>query len=250
MSPELLQNLGLNETEAKLYDLLLKFGEISISKLISESHIKRPTVYKAVYSMEKKGLVSTSDIHKKIHVKPESPVKLQEIADIKNKEVEFAKKSLDALMPSLALSYVNSTQRPVVRTYEGVDGLKDLYGELLSEKKNIKAIVQAGTVEPQLYEWLTTTFVKKRVKAKIHVKAIVASSLASKKYVEKSKEEYRTSKTVDSKQFPFQHEIDVYGDKVAIINYKKDEPLIGILISNPQIAKTFSAWFDLAWGIK
>ncbi len=72
--------------------------------------------------------------------------------------------------------------------------------------------------------------------------------MKSREYVEKSVEEFRTSTMIDSELFPFEHEIDIYGDKVAIINYKKDEPLIGIVIHHPQIAKTMQAWYDLAWN--
>lgn len=247
MSLSFLQNIGLTTTEGQLYKLLLKLGEVPVATLIQESHVKRPTVYKTLYSLEKKGLVTKRDIRKKIHVRPESPVKLQELADKKYQQLEDTKKSLNAFLPSLALNYTISTERPVVRVYEGNEGLKQIYEDLLIEGKTIYAILQAANVEPELYNWLTTKFVKKRVRAKIHVKAIVASSTASREYLKKSKEEYRISRMVDTKRFPFQHEIDIYGDKVAIIHYKKDEPLIGMVIHHPQIALTMKAWFDLAW---
>ncbi len=248
MSLSILQNIGLTGTESQLYELLLKLGEVPVSTLIQESHLKRPTIYKALHSLENKGLATQRDIRKKIHVRPESPVKLQEFTDRKYQQLERAKESLNALLPSLALNYTISTERPVVRVYEGIEGLKHIYEDLLVEGKTIYAILQAANVEPELYKWLTTKFVKKRVKAKIHVKAIVASSTASREYMQKSKEEYRISRMVDARRFPFQHEIDIYGDKVAIIHYKKDEPLIGTIIHHPQISITMKAWFDLAWG--
>ena len=248
MSLSVLQNIGLSGTEGQLYELLLKLGEVPVSTLIQESHVKRPTVYKALYSLEKKGLVMKREIRKKIHVRPESPVKLQEFTDKKYQQLERAKESLNALLPSLALNYTISTERPVVRVYEGIEGLKQIYEDLLIEGKTIYAILQAANVEPELYKWLTTKFVKKRARAKIHVKAIVASSTASREYLRKSKEEYRVSHIIDAKRFPFQHEIDIYGDKVAIIHYKENEPLIGVVIHHPQISITMKAWFDLAWA--
>ena len=248
MSLSFLQNIGLTTTEGSLYELLIRLGEVSVATLIQESGLKRPTVYKALYSLEKKGLVLQRKIHKKIHVRPESPVKLEEMADKQVVALKQAKDSLAAFLPSLALNYTLSTERPVVRIYEGITGLKEVYNDLLTINQPISAILQASTVDPELYQWLTTTFVRRRVRAKIHVKAIVASSTQSKEYVEKSSEEYRISRQVDAKLFPFQHEIDIYGDKVAIIHYKKDEPLIGIVIHHPQVAATMQAWFDLSWS--
>lgn len=247
MSLAFLQTIGITDTEGGLYELLLKLGEVPITTVIRESKLKRPTVYKSLHSLTKKGLVIQRDIKKKLHVRPESPSKLQELADKQYRLMEEAKLNLNAVMPGLALSYTHSTDKPVVRIYEGVEGLKEIYEDTLTVGEPIFALLQAATVESELYEWLTKKYVKKRTRAKIHAKVIVASSMASKEYVEKSREEYRIVKQVDATKFPFQHEIDIYGDKVAIINYKKDEPLIGIVIHHEQIAKTMKAWFDLAW---
>lgn len=247
MSLASLQEIGITETEAKLYELLLKLGEVPITTLIRESKMKRPTVYKAVHSLTSKDLVHQRDIRKKLHVRPESPSKLQEIADRKYKEIEQTKASLTALLPGLALSYANSTDKPVVRVYEGLEGLKEIYLDTIKENQPVSAILQASIVEPELYDWLNNVYVKKRLKAKMHAKVIMDSGSASKDYIEKSKNSYRTVKVVDQKRFPFQHEVDIYGDKVAFIHYRKDEPLIGIIIHHPQITKTMRAWFDLTW---
>lgn len=248
MSLRNIQHIGLTQTESHLYELLVKLGEVSVSLVIAESKLKRPTVYKALQSLEKKGLVILRDIRKKLHVKPESPTKLQDLVNEQAKKVDEAKSNLAAFLPALIMNYTHSTDRPVVKLYEGLTGIKELYEDTIRTAKPIVAVLQSSEVDPELYHWLTTSYVKKRTKAKIHAKVLVASGPISRKYTEKSKEEYRTTKQVDGKQFPFQHEINVYGDKVAIINFKKDEPLMGILIHHPRIATTMRAWFDLAWG--
>lgn len=248
MSLHPLQNIGLSENEAKIYEVLVKNGEIPVGTLIQKCGFKRPTVYKALGVLEKKGFILKRDYKKIIHVRPESPTKLALHAQEELEKVQQAKKDIDALLPALALSYTLSTERPIVRIYEGVEGLKDIYEDMLAEKKTIYALLQAADVEPELYAWLTTKFVRKRVREKIHVKAVVASSRESREYTSKNTEEFRTARIVNSKLFPFQHEIDIYGDKVAIIHYKKDEGLIGIVIHHPSIAISMKAWFDLAWG--
>ncbi len=247
MSLANIQNLGLTETESHIYELLVKIGEVPVSRVITESKLKRPTVYKALQSLERKGLVLMRDIHKKIHVKPESPARLQDLVNKQAEKVAEAKNNLIAFLPALVLNYTQSTDRPVVKMYEGLTGLKEIYEDTLRTAKPIVAILQSSEVDPELHHWLTTIYVKKRTKAKVHAKVLVASGPISGKYIEKSREEYRTTKQVDGKRFPFQHEINVYGDKVAIINFKKDEPLLGILIHHPRIATTMRAWFDLAW---
>lgn len=247
MSLAPLQNIGLSELEAKIYELLIKNGETPISQVISETRLKRPTTYKILYSLQDKGLVTIYDVKKKLHARPESPAKLLELADKRSEIVEQARGSLQAFLPSLTSLYIQSTEQPVVKTFEGINGLKKIYENILLEGKPIYALVQAQNVEDELYKWLTTTYIRKRVRLKLHVRAIVASSKASAEYAQKSKEEYRITKLVDSSKFPIEHEIDVYGDKVAFIHYAKNEPLIGVVIHHPGIARTCKAWFDLAW---
>ena len=67
------------------------------------------------------------------------------------------------------------------------------------------------------------------------------------KFQQRDTVEERDSVIVSSLRFPFQNEMNIYGNKVAFIHFKKDEPLIGIMIAHPNIAQTMKALFDLAW---
>lgn len=247
MSLDYLQKAGFTETEVKVYEFLVQNGEISVSQIISGTKIKRPTVYKALYSLKEKGLVVTADIKKKLHARPESPSKLVNVVEQKANEVEDIKSKLLASVSSLSALYIHSTEKPVVRTYEGVAGLKQIYQDTIEVGKTIFALVQTGEVDSELFNWLTSTYIRKRRKARVHAKVIVSTGSWAKDYQKKDTEELRTSVLVPHDKFPIDHEVDIYGDKIAFIHYKKDEPLIGVVIHHPAIAQTTKAWFDLAW---
>lgn len=247
MTLDFLKNFGLTDKEANLYELLLKLGEVPAGDLIRESKLKRATAYKTLYGLEKKGLVSKRDIGKIIHFRPEPPSKLFSLAETQFLTLERSKSSLESLLPQLTSSYVMAVEKPVVTIYEGIEGLKQIYEDTLTEDKPIFAVLQTAEVEPEIYQWLTKSYAKIRVKKNIPAKVIVASGKWSASYVQNNKKELRESIIVSSEKFPFKHEVDIYGDKVAFINYKKAEALIGIIIKHPQIAQTMKAWFDLAW---
>lgn len=247
MSLNFLQTLGLAENEAKVYQILLKTGAAPASVVVHESKLKRPNVYKILSTLEQKGLVLTSTAEKVIRFIPESPTKLLELAEAKYQEMEQARADLRATLPQLSSAYITSVEKPVVTTYEGVKGLKEIYEDTLKEGKKIYALLKPVDVEPELYKWLTTTYIKKRKRLKISAQVIVATAYGTNEYIKKSPEEYRFTATVPGERFPFQHEICLYGDKIAFINYKTGENLIGIVIKHPTIAKTMKAWFDLAW---
>ena len=65
-----LETLGLTKKEVDLYELLLEKGEIPVGQLIRASGLKRATVYKSLYSLESKALITKRTLRKKLHVKP------------------------------------------------------------------------------------------------------------------------------------------------------------------------------------
>jgi sugar-specific transcriptional regulator TrmB len=247
MSQTLWETLGLTAKEADIYELLLKRGEIETAPIIRELNLKRATAYKSLYALEKKGLVTKRDIGKITHFRPEPPTKLLAYAEEQVQKQARAKADLQSLIPSLTGAYLLAVEKPIVSTFEGIKGLQDIYEDTLREGKEIKAVLQTEEVEPTMYEWLNTYYVKKRAKLKIPAKVIVSSGKWADEYANRNENSKRETIMVPNTLFPFKHEVDIYGNKVAFINYKKGEALIGVVITHPQVADTMRAWFDLAW---
>lgn len=247
MALPFLPTIGLSKNESEVYDLLLQLGEVPVWKLQQKASLKRPTLYLTLQNLEKKGLVSKRDFEKKIHYRPEPPAKLLSLAEQQYTELDRAKSNLQALLPQLTSSYIKAVEKPVVTIYEGIEGLKQMYEDTLNEGKIIYSLLQTAEVDPTMYKWLTTTYIRKRIQLKIPAKVIVASGKWAEQYQEKDETEFRETVLVSNTIFPIQHELVIYGDKVGFINYKKGESLLGVLITHPQIVKTMKAFFDLAW---
>jgi sugar-specific transcriptional regulator TrmB len=204
-------------------------------------------VYKTLTSLIKKGLVKRIDSSKVIQFAPTPPTKLQQRIEKEYVTLEQVRNSFQTIFPTLLSTYTLSVERPVVRTFEGVTGLQEIFEDTLQAGQPICAISQVTAIDPTLYKWLTDYYVKQRVKRKIHAQMLVATGEGAKEYQRKDDESFRTTRLIPKEQFPFTHEIDVYGDKVAIIHFKKDQPLIGMIITHAGIAQTMRAWFDIAW---
>jgi sugar-specific transcriptional regulator TrmB len=247
MSLPFLETIGLTAKESQIYELLLKKGEMLGGAIVKETGFKRATVYKSLYSLEKKGLILQQDKAKKIHFKPEAPNKLIELAEAQMKAQERAREDIRSVLPDLLSSYILAVEKPVVSTFEGVKGLKEIYEDTLREAKPIYAVISTAQIEPDLHKWLDSYYVKKRAKMNIPATVIISSSRDAIKFRKRDQKEERNTILVPHEQFPFQHEVDIYGDKVAFIHFTKGEPLIGIIIKHHNIAKTMRAWFDLAW---
>jgi sugar-specific transcriptional regulator TrmB len=237
----------LTKKESDIYELLIKDGELPVNTIVARTKLKRGIVYKSLYSLEEKGLATKKDINKKIHFKPASPSELSRLVDIKTQEATQARLELTSILPQLTQQYITSIEKPVVTTYQGVEGLKAIYEDTIKVGEPIFAALNNADIEPSLLRWLDGTYVKRRVKSHIEAKVIISSGSMSKNYLQRDDKALRESRVVASATFPFPHEVDIYGDKVAFIDYHKGGQLIGIIIHHPQIAVTMKALWNLAW---
>lgn len=221
-------------------------GEVPAQIILRQTKLKRPTVYKSLYSLAKKGLITKHDINRKIHFRPESPTKLLELAESQYKELDRAKENLQSALPILGSEYIQSTEKPVVRLYEGREGIKDIYKDTLKPGATIYAVENIEEFDDEIWQWANEYYMKKRPKMNVHTKVIISSGRRAKTHRTRDVIHFRATKEVPADKFPFQLEVDVYEDKVAFINYRT-EHLLGIVVKHPLIAETMKAWFDLAW---
>src|SRR5581483_9162757 len=175
MSLNYLQTIGLSKSEANLYELLLRLGEVPASVVVRESKLKKPTVYKHLYELEEKGLVTSKDIENKIHFKPEPPTKLIELTQQHYETLDRTLGSLQTAIPHLSQLYLHSTEKPIVRTYEGFEGIKEIYKDTLKVGKTIYALLKPEDFDPDVWEWGHKYYIPARARRKIHAQVIVGS---------------------------------------------------------------------------
>lgn len=241
-----LDTLGLTKNEADLYELLLQLGEVPANQILSHVKLPRATAYKTLYSLQKKGLVTSQDIHKKIHFRPEPPQNLFNLAEGKYKELGRAQNALQSILPQLTSQYTLSVERPVVRIYEGVEGIKQAHLELLGEKKEICAYVYINEeIDKKLNQfWKKYYTIRKR--DNIFARVISPDSKDARNYKETDAQQLRETRLVPLDTFPIRIEKDITGNKVGFFSSEKGN-LISTIIDNKEIADAERAIFELTW---
>lgn len=247
MENDTLINLGLSDEEAQIYLSLLARGQQSASDLAKSTKVKRTYIYNVSASLIKKGLISQIKKGKTTVFNPASPDKLLTLAQEKKQKAAQAEQTLEAILPGLKTKFEVIDAKPVVTYYEGIEGIKKVYMDTIKEGKEMWSLVETSEVDPAIYEWLTKKYVTDRVSAGIKVKAIVASGHKTKIYTGLDEKELRESKVISNEKFPFKNEVNIYGNKIAIVNYKKGSQILGIIIDNHILASTFRSWFSLTW---
>lgn len=248
MSLAFLENLGLTQKEAELYELLLKLGETPANEVIKQSKLKRATAYKVLYSLEKKGLVEKKDVKKIINFRPASPTLLFNLAESQFKNLERAKKDLQAVLPELNSSYILSVEKPIIRTYEGVEGVKKAHLELLAEKSEILAYVKINPGIDTKLDRFWKEYYRLRAKNNILARVISPDDSLSQEYKKHDLEELRVTRLVPAENFQINIEKDIVGNKVAFFSSRLGK-LIVTIIENEEIAQAERVIFELNWQV-
>ncbi len=88
MLEKFLQDVGLNEKEAKVYLYLVAVDHASVLDIAKKTLIKRPTVYTTLQSLAKKGLASETTVGKKTHYQAEPPERLETYVERRKLELD------------------------------------------------------------------------------------------------------------------------------------------------------------------
>ena len=173
----------------------------------------------------------------------EPPEKLGEY--IKS-EIEKKKQALvrtTSLLPELRTLH-NVVDRPRVRFYEGVDGLRDVYEDTLTSHEPIRAYATVDDMHKGLPNYFPNYY-KRRAGAGIAIRAIIPQTEIGLERGTHDVDEKRESAFVPADKYYFSPEINIYDNKVMIASWREK---LGIIIESSEIADAMKKIYELAWS--
>lgn len=243
----ILKELGLTETEALIYEVLLEQGPKPAKDLVIPSGLSRGNVYNAVTALVKKGLATEKQGVKTIY-EAAPPSALQTLLNQEQSRFKQLSTTFQSILPQLSADFRLSTGKPVVRVFEGLDGIKQIYNEILNDKKPIFSLISADEPDKEMFRWLRGYYAKERVKNQIPVVAILSQTNRINDLIKTSATELRQFKITDPNSYQFKGEVNCFGDKIAFISYTSDV-LIGAILESISIAQTLQSTIKLAFDL-
>lgn len=232
-----LKQIGLSENQAKIYLACLELGETSIKDIALKSGVKRTSIYDFIDEMINSGIIKQTIIGKKKKFVATDPEELRLLL----KKREFL---LEQILPDLKfLDNVNGS-KPKVWFYNGIEGLKKAYEDLLNYKNTLVCGWASEDLVKLLGEEWIAVYVKKRVSQNIEEKMIYPLGEVSKKYLEKDKEHLRKSKIIDADKYKFDIEINIYNNRISMVSAKDK---MAVIIESKPIVNTYKTIFQICW---
>ncbi|OIO52183.1 hypothetical protein COY93_02415 [Candidatus Uhrbacteria bacterium CG_4_10_14_0_8_um_filter_58_22] len=242
--PHILRRLGFSDQEIRVYLALLSSGASSFKRISQDTGLNRSTVQDALKTLGDIGLTSSFQRHKKQYFLAESPDKLVEVVEQRERGLVDLKRRINEVLPELRSIYSDGTERPAVKYYEGMKGVEIILKDILStvSEESVNRLCRVFTTA-QLRQFIYQNFpnfTKERVAREIRVKALVVGE-------DSEVRPLYEQRTIFSDSPPASCSF-VYGKKVALISVDDHDSPSGILIDDPRIASMQRSVFDHVWG--
>lgn len=239
MNKQLLRDIGLTDTEIKIYLSLLSIGTTSAGRIIEETGLYRKNLYDALNKLIEKGLV-TYVIEKKIkYFQPKDPDNLLRYLEVKRNQISEKESELKKEIPILKQKFSTLTPEIESEIYRGNEGIKTILKECL-EYKEVLFIGATGDVENRLpYYW--PQYNKKREKLKCKWKLLLVHEARNKKITKSKYFEYKILPKILSGL----NVIYIYGDYVANILWL--EKPIAFVTKHEVLANNYKKYFNYLW---
>lgn len=244
MIPQL-KAAGLSDNEAKVYLAMLELGPAPVQEIAAKAGINRPTAYAQIEAMKKMGLVSTQTKGKKTLYNPESPEQLKTILDKERVRLDQRNSELEKVLPDLTSLFATKDSKPVVRYFEGVEGIHKMQKEVLkSREKMIRAISSVDDVYASSSDDVKT-YQQERLKQKVKTRLIYTSAKGA-FLKESDATKLRESRFVPAEKLSIHFDFTVFDDKV-ILEIPNGQ-VGGIIIQHQAVADSFKKLFDFMWS--
>lgn len=241
LEKELIQ-LGLTEKEAKIYLALLELGLESVNRIAKKSQVNRATTYFVLESLSRRKLASKLEKDKTTYYSPEPPEQLINILKKQEAEIKQKVQNFQTLLPQLRGVYNLAENKPVVRFFEGREGLRAIQEDFLSSNdREVEAAYALDDVRKVFKPYEREEYSNRKKEKRILSRAIYVSEETTRPH-----EELSISFRVPKDQFPITADLTIYDNKVAIASLRGN--LSGVIIENSEIANTLRSIFRLAYA--
>lgn len=240
----LLINSGLTKEQSSVYGALLATNYMEAGRISLKVGLDRTFVYKILGQLISLGLVEKNEKLGKIaKFVALHPARLKDLFDSKRHALEGAQKIVEAGLGNLISVYNLNSGRPNVTFYEGVDGIKKIYKEILLDGQEVFAIKSVHDSDTVEVTGLKQENYKKRIESGIKTTLLAPEGHQSLEYVAKNNNKLFVGYSISKEKLSIPAQILVYGDKVAIVDFKDE--IITTLIENPDVATSIKTIFNL-----
>ncbi|MBI2107048.1 hypothetical protein HYT57_03620 [Candidatus Woesearchaeota archaeon] len=234
---KILQNLGLGQSESKVYLSLLELGPSLAGVITKKAMINRTNCYDALRRLIEKGLVSYIIQSNRKYFRVEPPERLLNIVKEEKACIEKKEKEIREIIPSLIKKIRSPVESPAAYVYAGKKGVKSIFEDILIHNEYL-VFGSSGKFKDTLGIYFKQ-FQKKIKINKVRCRLIASETIKNTDIVEHAETRYLP------KEYMTLISTIIYGEKVAIISW--GDMSVGFLLEDKQIVDSYKKYFEFVW---
>lgn len=234
---ETLHGLGLGKKEVAIYLAALELGTANAASIAKKAGVQRTHFYDLSGKLLAGGFLTRTVRGKRQVFTALDPSLLVEVEEEKLRK-------LKEVLPEIKAIYNTTGQKPHISYFEGQQGIDQINEDTLRYQGEI-----VGFTTPRFVTSRTRStgkeFIAKRVAAGKHSRVIGENSPEVRLLQTHDKEELRETRILSPDVFSSTVEIVLYGNKLAIVDYKHQW---GFIIEGNEIAQVMKMIFEIVWS--
>lgn len=246
MINKFLKNIGLNGKEIVVYLELLHGDKSSVLDLSKKTNILRTSVYPILDTLLEKGLVSEIKVGKKVYFQAEQPERIGTYIESQKIRLEEQSQLANEYIPQLKSLSRQTGEKPIVKIYDGREGIFQANEESFGYGKIDKDDVAYFIYPFDLLENLFSGQEMKRSSAQRTRRKIKSQAIYTYSKGNRPTSENSIRLRIDDKKYPIKCDISIFKDVIRINTLSKS--LSSLVIKSQDIADTlrslFKAVFD------
>ena len=178
MLSKVLEEIGLNQSEIKVYLALLELGEAKSGEILMKAGLNSGRIYEIFDSLLKKGFISYVIKSGTKYFSPANPKKILEYIENKEESVIKQKEEFKSLLPNILEKLESQKGETKVEIYIGLNGIKSAYEKELEYIRktgfvNILGVTSRENYSKKVYNFFVFNQQPRRKKIKSKIKKIL-----------------------------------------------------------------------------
>lgn len=245
---QVLEQIGFNPHESRIYMQLLQHGEQAASKVANNIGLPRSTVRGSLDKLCERGVVQKIYKRNTQYYCCKNPEALLQDLELQQQNLEQNHEAVTKALPTLQGLFQQNSLVPKVRFFEGTEQVIEAFNlSLYAEPEEILFFTS--------YEFLKSDTIRKndddfyvpmRIGKGIPLRALVGKTEASCKMIKHSPAELRERRFIPQ-DYKLPGNIQIFNDSVVYFSSSEKE-MIAVLVESALMAETMRTLFEFMWA--
>lgn len=233
-----LKDIGLSKSEISVYLYLLENGLSTPPQVAKGTKIARTNCYNILQGLKDGKLINEQ-------VRDNRKAYIASNPEALLRSIERKKEAIEQILPDLKGLFTIQKNKPKIKFYEGIEGIKEIFEESLSADKilGFASTEKLFSLDPKFFLWHQRQLKKNNI-VFYDILSHDSKEKAAPETINILKGLYNV-KFIDKRYGPVPTDILIWDDEVVLMTL--EEPIFATMVTNKPLADTFRIMFDVMW---